>query len=97
MAVNYNIPLQTQLEYMMQELQGPEARTMEEFGSGKYISPQDYAAAFDKFYAEALDALAAAGSQLDKHKLESIQSRLELSRDVFFNELQLSGQADKTS
>lgn len=50
MAVNYNIPLQTQLEYMMQELQGPEARTMEEFGSGKYISPQDYAAAFDKFY-----------------------------------------------
>ena len=54
-------------------------------------------AAFDKFYAEALDALAAAGSQLDKHKLESIQSRLELSRDVFFNELQLSDLADKTS
>ena len=54
-------------------------------------------AAFDKFYAEALDALAAVGSQLGKHKLESIQSRLEFSRGLFFNELQLSDQVDKTS
>ena len=53
--------------------------------------------AFDKFYAETLDALTSVGSQLDKHTLESIQSRLEFSRDEFFYELQLSNQADKTS
>jgi hypothetical protein len=50
MAVNYNIPLQTQLEYMMQELQGPESKTLDAFGSGTAISPQDYAEMFEKNY-----------------------------------------------
>jgi len=50
MAVNYNIPLQTQLEYMMQELQGPESATLDAFGSGTAISPQDYAEMFEKNY-----------------------------------------------
>ena len=50
MAVNYNIPLQTQLEYMMQELQGPESATLDAFGSGTAISPQDYAEMFEQKY-----------------------------------------------
>lgn len=40
----------TQLQYMMQELQGPEKRTMDAFKSGSLVTPQDYADAFDRLY-----------------------------------------------
>ena len=48
MAVNYNIPFQTQLDYMMYELQGPESATMDAFKSAGAITPQDYAELFEK-------------------------------------------------
>jgi hypothetical protein len=50
MAVNYNIPFQTQLEYMMQELRGPESKTMDAFKSAGAITPQDYAELFEQKY-----------------------------------------------
>lgn len=53
MAVNYNIPFQTQLEYMMQELRGPESKTMDAFKSAGAITPQDYAELFEQKYERA--------------------------------------------
>lgn len=53
MAVNYNIPFQTQLDYMMYELQGPESRTMDAFKSAGAITPQDYAELFENKYERA--------------------------------------------
>lgn len=103
MAVNYNIPLQTQLEYMMQELQGPEARTMDEFGSGKYISPQDYAAAFDKFYERsdgktlgrrrqyALEIFAAAGENELGNLPDNVETAFNFFKGQGFTDAQAAG------
>jgi hypothetical protein len=91
MAVNYNIPLQTQLEYMMQELQGPESATLDAFGSGTAISPQDYAEMFEQKYERsggegmgkrrqyALEIFTAA----DKGELENLPDNVQTAFNFF--------------
>jgi hypothetical protein len=67
MAVNYNIPFQTQLDYMMQELRGPESATMDAFKSAGAITPQDYAELFEQKYERA------GGSALDRRKQYALE------------------------
>ena len=67
MAVNYNIPFQTQLDYMMYELQGPESRTMDAFKSAGAVTPQDYAELFEQKYERA------GGSALDRRKQYALE------------------------
>ena len=67
MAVNYNIPFQTQLDYMMYELQGPESRTMDAFKSAGAITPQDYAELFEQKYERA------GGHGLDRRKQYALE------------------------
>ena len=50
MVPQFNIPFQTQLDYIMHELGGSEKRTADAFASGKYVTPQDYAMAWDDKY-----------------------------------------------
>jgi len=56
------IPFQTQLDFLWSELEGPEKKTLEAFQSGGYITPQDYAEAFEKLFERS------GGSALDKRK-----------------------------
>ena len=62
------IPFQTQLDFLWSELQGPEKKTLEAFQSGGYITPQDYAAAFEKMFERS------GGSALDKRKQYALES-----------------------
>ena len=79
MAVNYNIPFQTQLDYMMYELQGPESRTMDAFKSGNLVTPQDYADAFDRLY-ERSDR-----SAVDRRKQYALEVFKTAGTDAFGN------------
>jgi hypothetical protein len=56
------IPFQTQLDFLWSELEGPEKKTLEAFQSGGYVTPQDYAEAFEKLFERSK------GSALDKRK-----------------------------
>ena len=47
MASPYDIPFQTQLDWLWKELQGPEKATLDAFNSGQYITPQEYAKVFE--------------------------------------------------
>ena len=53
------------------------------------ISSDQIQTAFDKFYTDVVDALAKASPDIDTPTLESIQNRLENSRQKFFSELGL--------
>lgn len=61
------IPFQTQLDFLWSELQGPEKKTLEAFQSGGYITPQDYAAAFEKLFERSK------GSALDTRKQYALE------------------------
>jgi len=61
------IPFQTQLDFLWSELQGPEKKTLEAFQSGGYITPQDYAAAFEKLFERS------GGSALDRRKQYALE------------------------
>jgi hypothetical protein len=76
MAVNYNIPFQTQLDYMMQELRGPESATMDAFKSAGAITPQDYAELFEKKYERA------GGSALDRRKQYALEVFKGMGQEV---------------
>lgn len=79
MAVNYNIPFQTQLDYMMYELQGPESRTMDAFKSAGAITPQDYAELFEQKYERA------GGHGLDRRKQYALEVFKAAGTDAFGN------------
>lgn len=79
MAVDYNIPLQTQLDYMMYELQGPESRTMDAFKSAGAITPQEYAELFEQKYERA------GGSGLDRRKQYALEVFRAAGTDAFNN------------
>jgi hypothetical protein len=79
MAVNYNIPFQTQLEYMMQELRGPESKTMDAFKSAGAITPQDYAELFENKYERA------GGHGLDRRKQYALEVFKAAGTDAFGN------------
>lgn len=79
MAVNYNIPFQTQLEYMMQELRGPESKTMDAFKSAGAITPQDYAELFEQKYERA------DGHGLDRRKQYALEVFKAAGTDAFGN------------
>jgi len=79
MAVDYNIPLQTQLDYMMYELQGPESRTMDAFKSAGAITPQEYAELFEQKYERA------GGSGLGKRKQYAFEVFQGAGTDAFNN------------
>lgn len=79
MAVNYNIPFQTQLEYMMQELRGPESKTMDAFKSAGAITPQDYAELFEQKYERA------GGHGLDRRKQYALEVFKAAGTDAFGN------------
>lgn len=79
MAVNYNIPFQTQLDYMMQELRGPESKTMDAFKSAGAITPQDYAELFEKNYERA------GGHGLDRRKQYALEVFKAAGTDAFGN------------
>lgn len=79
MAVNYNIPFQTQLDYMMYELQGPESRTMDAFKSAGAITPQDYAELFEQKYERA------GGHGLDRRKQYALEVFKASGTDAFGN------------
>ena len=79
MAVNYNIPFQTQLDYMMYELQGPESRTMDAFKSAGAITPQDYAELFENRYERA------GGHGLDRRKQYALEVFKAAGTDAFGN------------
>jgi hypothetical protein len=76
MAVNYNIPFQTQLDYMMYELQGPESRTMDAFKSAGAITPQDYAELFEQKYERA------GGHGLDRRKQYALEVFKGMNQEV---------------
>lgn len=76
MAVNYNIPFQTQLDYMMYELQGPESRTMDAFKSAGAITPQDYAELFEQKYERA------GGHGLDRRKQYALEVFKGMGQEV---------------
>jgi len=76
MAVNYNIPFQTQLDYMMQELRGPESATMDAFKSAGAITPQDYAELFEQKYERA------GGSALDRRKQYALEVFKGMNQEV---------------
>lgn len=76
MAVNYNIPFQTQLEYMMQELRGPESKTMDAFKSAGAITPQDYAELFESKYERA------GGEGLDRRKQYALEVFQGMGQEV---------------
>jgi len=76
MAVNYNIPFQTQLDYMMYELQGPESRTMDAFKSTGAITPQDYAELFEQKYERA------GGHGLDRRKQYALEVFKGMGQEV---------------
>lgn len=76
MAVNYNIPFQTQLDYMMQELRGPESATMDAFKSAGAITPQDYAELFEQKYERA------GGSALDRRKQYALEVFKGMGQEV---------------
>ena len=61
------IPFQTQLDFLWSELEGPEKKTLEAFQSGGYITPQDYAEAFEKLFERSK------GSALDKRKQYALE------------------------
>lgn len=61
------IPFQTQLDFLWSELQGPEKKTLEAFQSGGYITPQEYAAAFEKMFERS------GGSALDRRKQYALE------------------------
>ncbi len=79
MAVNYNIPFQTQLDYMMYELQGPESRTMDAFKSAGAITPQDYAELFEQKYERA------GGHGMDMRKQYALEVFKAAGTDAFGN------------
>ena len=79
MAVNYNIPFQTQLDYMMQELRGPEGATMDAFKSAGAITPQDYAELFEQKYERA------GGHGLDRRKQYALEVFNAAGTDAFGN------------
>ena len=79
MAVNYNIPFQTQLDYMMYELQGPESRTMDAFKSAGAITPQDYAELFEQKYERA------GGHGMDMRKQYALEVFNAVGTDAFGN------------
>jgi hypothetical protein len=79
MAVNYNIPFQTQLDYMMQELRGPESATMDAFKSAGAITPQDYAELFEQKYERA------GGHGLDRRKQYALEVFNAAGTDAFGN------------
>jgi len=76
MEVNYNIPFQTQLEYMMQELRGPESKTMDAFRSAGAITPQDYAELFEQKYERA------GGHGLDRRKQYALEVFQGMGQEV---------------
>jgi len=49
----FNIPFQTQLDYLWKELTGSESATLDAFNSGQYITPQEYAQVFENKYERA--------------------------------------------
>jgi hypothetical protein len=53
MASPYDIPFQTQLDWLWKELQGPEKATLDAFNSGQYITPQEYAKVFENLFERA--------------------------------------------
>ena len=61
------IPFQTQLDFLWSELQGPEKKTLEAFQSGGYVTPQDYAEAFEKLFERSK------GSALDKRRQYALE------------------------
>jgi len=61
------IPFQTQLDFLWSELEGPEKKTLEAFQSGGYITPQDYAEAFEKLFERS------EGSALDKRRQYALE------------------------
>jgi hypothetical protein len=67
MTPDYNIPLQTQLAYMMHELGGSEKATANAFASGQYVTPQDYATAFENKYERA------GGSKIDMRQQYALE------------------------
>lgn len=62
MASPYDIPFQTQLDWLWKELQGPEKKTLDAFNSGQYITPQEYAEVFENLFERA------GGKHLDRRK-----------------------------
>ena len=61
------MPFQTQLDFLWSELQGPEKKTLEAFQSGNYVTPQDYATAFENLFDRA------EGAGLDKRKQYALE------------------------
>jgi len=61
------IPFQTQLDFLWSELEGPEKKTLEAFQSGSYVTPQDYAEAFEKLFERSK------GSALDTRKQYALE------------------------
>ena len=103
MAVNYNIPFQTQLDYMMYELQGPESKTMDAFKSAGAITPQDYAELFEQKYERAgghgmdmrkryaLDVFKAAGTDAFGNLSENAQTAFNYFKGKGFTDAQAAG------
>lgn len=103
MAVNYNIPFQTQLDYMMYELQGPESKTMDAFKSAGSVTPQDYAELFEQKYERAggkgmdmrkqfaLDVFRAAGTDSFKNLPENAQTAFNYFKGKGFTDAQAAG------
>ena len=103
MAVNYNIPFQTQLDYMMYELQGPESRTMDAFKSAGAITPQDYAELFENKYERAnghgmgrrkqyaLEVFKAAGTDAFNNLPKNAQTAFKYFKGKGFTDQQAAG------
>jgi len=103
MAVDYNIPLQTQLDYMMYELQGPESRTMDAFKSAGAITPQEYAELFEQKYERAdghgmgrrkqyaLEVFRAAGTDAFNNLPQNAQTAFNYFKGKGFTDEQAAG------
>ena len=103
MAVNYNIPFQTQLDYMMYELQGPESATMNAFKSAGAITPQDYAELFENKYERAnghgmgrrkqyaLEVFKAAGTDAFGNLPQNAQTAFKYFKGKGFTDAQAAG------
>lgn len=103
MAVNYNIPFQTQLDYMMYELQGPESATMDAFKSAGAITPQDYAELFENKYERAkghgmgrrkqyaLEVFKAAGTDAFSNLPQNAQTAFNYFKGKGFTDAQAAG------
>ena len=103
MAVNYNIPFQTQLDYMMQELRGPESRTMDAFKSAGAITPQEYAELFEDKYERAgghgmgrrkqyaLEVFNAAGTDAFGNMPQNAQTAFNYFKGKGFTDAQAAG------